>query len=405
MTRDEFLRKHWRGYPAADPQAVAQGRFLGWLSSEKVLLWRHETQVEWTVQQSEICGFLIHGDLISVAKSGEITLVAPWRALGVFQPKSSEFIRAFSNIKNLVGQFFIGQNFLEVMTPSLVRCPGTEPSLEVFQTEWRDGSYREVRFLPTSPELHLKKALAIGWENVFEIRSCFRNGEITEAHQPEFTMIEWYRSWRSLDAIADDVLGLIEFVQAGMSGHQVRTPSRIRRVTMAQLFREHLQEEIRPESSREDYMGMARRLGIRVTEDDSIDDLFFQLFTEKIERGFDPETLMIVSDWPPFQAALARVGASGWAERFEVYWQGLELANAFHELNDPEIQRQRFSEDLLKKVRMGKANIPLDEDFLKALESGIPPSAGIALGVDRLAMAMLGVKTISELRAFPELRD
>ncbi|MBX3039734.1 MAG: EF-P lysine aminoacylase GenX [Bdellovibrionaceae bacterium] len=402
MTREQYLQQKWVPYPVAPPDVVERGRFLGFAEGGELLLWRQEERIQVPYAESEITSFLVPGDLIALSASGDVLLISPWKTQGVYTPIDSRNLRLWSRAKKAVLEFFDTEGFLEVQTPTLVVCPGTEPSLEVFETVLKNGSRSQKRFLPTSPELHLKKALALGWEKVFEMKTCFRNGEITEVHQPEFTMLEWYRAWQGLEPIENDVIALIEFVRSEVGEERARAPRRIERTTMKELFLKNLNVELKPEMTRADYAQIATEAGLRVTDGDGIDDLFFQLFSEKIEASFDPETLVIVRDWPPFQAALARIGESGWAERFEVYWQGLELANAFHELNDPEIQRLRFDEDLRKKKALGKSDIPLDEGFQRALESGLPPSAGIALGVDRLVMALFGIRQIADLRAFPE---
>ncbi len=394
----------WRPYPVAPPDAVEKGRFLGFAGDGELFLWCREERLTLSYRNSEVSRILTSGDLIALSASGDVMLITPWKTSGVYVPLPSRNLRLWSRTRRAILDFFETENFLEVQTPTLVVCPGTEPSLETFETVLRDGSRVRKRFLPTSPELHLKKALAMGWEKVFEMKTCFRNGEITEVHQPEFTMLEWYRAWQGLESLESDVVSLVEFIQREIPEEKIRIPRRVRRATMKELFGEYLDVDLTPAMNRSDYAKIAEKAGLRVTEGDGIDDLFFQLFSERIESRFDPETLMIVRDWPPFQAALARIGENGWAERFEVYWQGMELANAFHELNDPDMQRARFEEDLKKKKALGKSDIPLDEDFQRALESGLPPSAGIALGVDRLVMALFGIRRIADLRAFPEKR-
>ena len=120
---------------------------------------------------------------------------------------------------------------------------------------------------------------------------------------------------------------------------------------------------------------------------------------DKIENQWPADRLVFVDKYPPYQAALARIDQQGWAERFEVYWNGLELANAFHELNDPVLQRQRSTEDIAKRKQFGFRDIELDETFFQALEKGMPPSSGIALGLERLFMALKGIKNIQQIKS------
>lgn len=349
-------------------------------------------------RSSAITEILQPGDLIFVSEGGDVLLLAPWLEAGSFEPLESLRLQPLSRGQAAIREFFLTQDFVEVFTPGLVICPGTEPSLDVFSTKLQKGSQSETRYLPTSPELSLKKALSRGLEKIYEIKNCYRNGEVTDHHQPEFLMLEWYRAWENLSSIERDVENLLIHVMGKLGCTDF---PKVRRTTMPELFKEHLGVDLRADWQREDYSRLALSQGLRVTEAFTVDDLFFQLFTEKIEPRLRPEVLTFVYDWPPFQAALARIGPSGWAERFEVYWRGLELANAFHELNDPTIQLKRFEEDMAKKRDAGKEVLPLDTDFIKALNQGLPPSAGIALGVERLIMAILKIDHIQSLRAFP----
>jgi lysyl-tRNA synthetase class 2 len=182
---------------------------------------------------------------------------------------------------------------------------------------------------------------------------------------------------------------------------KVPGPRRVSRYTVTELFQKYLHFELLPETSLAELKSLAEKTGVDARSAESIDDYFFLIFMDKIESQLPFDELIFVEKYPPYQAALARLTEDGWGDRFEVYWKGLELANAFHELNDPRIQRQRFNEDLQKKKQMGKEEIPLDEEFLQCLEAGLPPSAGIALGVERLFMAFYDVPRISDLKLFP----
>jgi lysyl-tRNA synthetase class 2 len=254
--------------------------------------------------------------------------------------------------------------------------------------------------LPTSPEISLKKMLAGGYEKIFEIRPCFRNGEITDTHQPEFFMLEWYRAYSDLERIKQDVLRLIEFVTE-IEMTQKHEALRFETKTMAQLFDEILDFKLTPTTPAEELAALAERLGLSTRGYELWDDLFYLIFVDQIEPRIQSEHPVFVEKYPPSQAALARLTDDGWGDRFELYWKGLEIANAFHELNDPKIQWARFQEDLAKKRQLGKETPMLDEDFMQALRSGMPPSGGIALGLERLFMASRGLAQIQNLKVFP----
>lgn len=342
--------------------------------------------------------FLTEGDLVAVLSAEEICLLAPQKRSLPRRGLETETLRAWNTYEQGLRDFFKGQGFLELKTPSLVTCPGTEPSLDVFATTLKVGSLVKKFYLPTSPELHLKKALALGAEKIFEIAPCYRNGEVTVRHQPEFLMLEWYRAYDNLISIKKDVEGLVRSLAELL---KVPAPRQVKSFSVAELFKIHCHFDLRPNTTKEELKVLAEQLHVDVRSADSIDDFFFLIFMEKIESQLSSEDLVFVEKYPPYQAALARLTEDGWGDRFEVYWKGLELANAFHELNHPEIQRLRSAEDLEKKKDLKKEVVDLDEEFFDCLDAGMPPSGGIALGVDRLFMALLDISEIAKLRLFP----
>ncbi|KHD89819.1 MAG: lysyl-tRNA synthetase [Bdellovibrio sp. ArHS] len=343
--------------------------------------------------------FLSEGDVVAIISATELVLLAPQKTSLPSRSYNKNLLQQWALYVQGLRDFFTQEGFLELKTPSLVPCPGTEPSLDVFATLLQVGSRKEKLYLPTSPELHLKKALALGAEKIFEIATCYRNGEITERHQPEFLMLEWYRAYDTLAAIKKDVENLVSFLAQRMN---VPGPRKVRSYSIAELFQTYCGFTLRPETTKEELQALAEKIGVDVRSAESIDDYFFLIFMEKIESVLPSDELIFVEKYPPYQAALARLTEDGWGDRFEVYWQGLELANAFHELNDPAIQRLRSAEDLEKKKDLQKEVISLDEEFFQCLEAGMPPSGGIALGVERLFMALLGVGSISEVKVFPQ---
>ena len=355
-----------------------------------------------------VAEFLIPGDLVALKfktsesqdslKSAEIVLLAPQLRPLPSKQLNHQVLQDFGAYLAEIKSFFVNKQFLEVKTPSLVLCPGTEPALDVFATELKIGSRKEQLFLPTSPEIHLKKALALGADKIFEIANCYRNGEVTERHQPEFLMLEWYRAFDNLSTIKSDFISLIDQLckKLGQAG-----PRSVVSYSVAELFKRYCDFDLTPSTSMEELKQLAQKLNVDVRCAETIDDFFFLIFMEKIESKLPPEDLVFVEKYPPYQAALARLTEDGWGDRFEAYWHGLELCNAFHELNDPKIQRERSAEDLVKKSQAGKEAIRLDEEFFECLEAGMPPSGGIAVGVERLFMCLYGITQISHLRVFP----
>lgn len=355
----------------------------------------HKVKFDKAPEHSE---FLDFGDMVAVISVNELVLLAPQLTSLPRRSYDKElFLKWNSYLEHLRG-FFKFNNFVELRTPGLVVCPGTEPSLDVFSTELTLGSRKEKLFLPTSPELHLKKALALGAEKIFEISPCFRNGEVTERHQPEFLMLEWYRAYDTLATIKKDAVDLVTYLSKSL---RVPGPRQVLSYTVAELFKIYCNFTLTPQTSLAELKALAEKLGVDVHSAETIDDYFFLIFMEKIESQLAPEDLIFVEKYPPYQAALARLTEDGWGDRFEFYWKGLELANAFHELNDPSVQRMRSQEDLQKKIAAGKEAIRLDDEFFQCLDAGLPPSGGIALGVERLFMCFFDVKNIKDLRLFP----
>lgn len=411
MTRNEFLKQKWNRYPLL-PKGVS---FFGRI--QNIQRFEHR---EWTLTLAregktrtrnypklflpelpdfEADHLLQVGDLVAISDNGVVTLLAPQQEKLPDLSLRMEQLRLWDEYLHWVREFFRERKFVEIQTPSLVKCPGTEPSLDAFSTELVIGSHREKLFLPTSPELHLKKALALGAEKIFEIRRCFRNGEVTDQHQPEFTMIEWYRAYEDLEAIKRDVTDLVAYL--GIKIPALKGPTGVGSQTVAELFAHHCGYKLKPETSLSELKALAQTLGVDARSATQIDDYFFLIFMEKIESQLPLEQLCFVENYPPYQAALARLSEDGWGERFEVYWRGLEIANAFHELNDPQAQQQRFADDLGKKRILKKEEIPLDDEFMRCLEAGMPPSGGIALGLERLFMALTNTSKITETRLFP----
>lgn len=337
---------------------------------------------------------LIEGDLVALMPQKQIILLAPNLTARKMTDQQWFTHKNWQVFIELVRRVFREKSFLDVKTPSLVLCPGTEPSLESFETEYQLESKKRRLFLPTSPELNLKKLLAEGADKIFEIAPVFRNGEKTERHSPEFLMLEWYRSFAGLHRIKMDVIEVVERL-----AHELKVPGPTGHATytVTDLFKTHCGFELTPETSAAELKALAGQLGVDVTAANCIDDYFFLIFMDKIEYKWSPDHLVFVEKYPPYQAALARTDQNGWAERFEVYWRGFEIGNAFNELNDPTAQRLRAEQDLKTKKLMGKKEINLDEGFFQALDYGLPPSAGIAMGLERLYMALTQIKDISTI--------
>ncbi|MBX3022848.1 MAG: EF-P lysine aminoacylase GenX [Bdellovibrionales bacterium] len=347
---------------------------------------------------------LSDGDLVvvKVKRADEFNVLA--EALDIYvkseaptnippKPHAARFAVFLSRVRD----FFVTRGFNEVLTPSLVRCPGLEPSLEPFATEANYGRLRETVYLPTSPEIHLKKAMAAGWTDIFELKSCFRRGEFSSHHDNEFTMLEWYRGFAGLKMIEDDLRGLVQVLaDEGWS----TTAPQIQVTDFAALFRTHLGFALTPQTNAAELLNLCQQLNVHTTADDSFNDLFHRLLVDRLESEIAEMGPVIVKRFPPSQAALAKLDKDGWADRFEFYWNGLEIANAFNEVNGADEQKQRWADEQRERLRLGSSAVPADPGLIRALRKGMPPSGGIALGVERLYMACAGVIDIRELKLF-----
>lgn len=285
------------------------------------------------------------------------------------------------------------QGFEEVVTPTLVPSGAMEAELYPFQTQWVWGQTRKTFELPTSPEFHLKKLLAAGWGSLFEIKSCFRNEEYSDLHRPEFTMLEFYEVGADSKTLQQTIKTLMQnwLTQAGVD----KAPQ-WKVVKIADLFAE-LGLPLTPKTTPEELRQWCVQAQILTDPTDHFNDLFFRIWLEKIEPYFDPEVILIVEDFPPSQAALAALNAEGWADRFEIYWKGFELGNAFYELQDENRLRERYLTENQKRKKMGRAPHPVDDELLWAT-SRLPKCSGIAIGLERLFMALYGFKSIAEFK-------
>lgn len=292
------------------------------------------------------------------------------------------FLEARSRVLQAVRSFFLGEGFLEVQTPAITLFPAPEVHIEAIPLE---GS----GFLITSPELLMKRLLSAGYEKIFQITPVFRKGERGRFHHPEFTLLEWYRLDADYLDLQQDCRRLLESL-CEVSGRPSHWRYRGRELQGRGAWKVYTVREAFGQ-----FAGW--------TPGPDVDQSRFDMdLVEKVEPRLGFPLPCILMDYPANQAALARLKHDdpSVAERFEVYWAGIELANGFSELTNPDEQRSRFQvvNDLRKKA--GLTPYPLPEAFLKSLES-LPPCAGIALGVDRLVMLLTEADQLDQVVAFP----
>ena len=325
-----------------------------------------------------------------------------------FEDRADALVRRADMVKS-VREFFDRRGYVEVETPALQVSPGMEPHLTAFETSLGEphGDRQQV-YLHTSPEFAMKKLLAAGMHRIFQLARVFRDGERSARHHPEFTMLEWYRTGAGWRDIAEEAA---EFVRAacgpvarrgdatcdlGKPWEFLSVQAAFERYAGIDLLAT-AEDPLNPDT---DMLCMyADGLGVRTAANDAWEDIFFRIYLDRIEPNLGIGTATVLHSYPASMAALARLSPEDGrvSDRFEIFICGLELANGYGELTDAAEQRARFATMTAQRIAEGRAPYPVDEDFLAALESGIPDCAGIALGFDRLVMLASGAERIEDV--------
>jgi len=314
------------------------------------------------------------------------------------------FLRRRAALTAATRAFFAARGYTEVETPYAVVAPGEEVHLRAFRTvrEHPDGR-TEPLWLHTSPEFAMKRLLVGGSGPIFQLARVWRNGEGSALHSPEFTMLEWYRPGADLAGLMDETEAFLRAVLPPVvSCRGVQTSlDRFERMSVADAFARYVGADVLATAG--DAPALAAAAGVRLRPDENWEDLFFRLLLERVEPRIGRDRPTCLTHWPAAQAALARRDPADprVAERFEIYVCGIELANAFVELTDAAEQRARFVADRARRHAASGPDWPMDEDFLAALEHGMPPAAGPALGFDRLAMIAAGADRIGQVLWLP----
>lgn len=320
-----------------------------------------------------------HGESVGIAASG-----APPRKHLV------ERAHALASARS----FFASRGYLEVETPIAIPSPGLDLHLDAFEATPTGvrGGRGAPRYLSTSPEYQMKRLLAAGYGRIFQITRAFRAGEVGERHNPEFTILEFYRPNAGVEAVMRDTEQLVARITGGfvaIDGRSVDVRPPIPRMTLLDAF--------------ERFAGTAPAETLRLAEED--EDSFFSKLAFEVEPALAAlDHGVFVTEFPSSQASLARKKAADprVAERFELYVAGVELCNGFGELTDSAEQRARFERDQASRAAAGKPVYPIDERFLAALTRGMPDAGGNAIGFDRLVALACGTRSIAEVLAFSD---
>lgn len=317
-------------------------------------------------------------------------------------------------VVDAIRAYFKGEGFHEVEAPLLLPTPSTEPFLEVFKTELKDDQgHRWDAFLPSSPEFALKKLLSAGSGSIFTITKSFRNGEgRSSRHNPEFTILEWYRTpgdyWdvaRDFERLMLSVLYQIDPLRGSTLKYQGKEYSLQmpwERISVAEAFQKYAGIDIETMLNEQWLMAKAEEKGYQVNGETTWEEIWNQIMANEIEPQLGKKGPTILYDYPISQAALAKKAQDPrFAQRWEVFMAGLELGNCFCELTDWREQERRCLADLAQRKRLGKTEYPMDTDFIDALKLGMPDTGGIAVGVDRLVALFADVSDIADVLFFP----
>ncbi len=305
--------------------------------------------------------------------------------------KRSKFLQALRH-------FFNDRDYVEISAPNIVKYVGLEPNIEPFELKVMDENGQEFKaYLQTSPELTMKKVLGAGLNKIYYLGPVFRNKESFGGwHNPEFTMLEWYHSPGDMFSIMSELEELLHYLDQLFATNFF---GEIQKKTMSELWQEYLDLDLNNYLEQNQLLGLVKKLSFKPQDSESYAELFYRVFLNKIEPFLKGP--LIVYNYPKALASLSKLDEKGqYAQRFELYYNNLELANAFSELIDSQEQRQRFLQEQKQKYSQNNNLLAIDEEFLKALDY-MSETGGIALGVDRLLQVFLGCQNIDDVLVLP----
>lgn len=314
-----------------------------------------------------------------------------WQPAAEFQQ-----LRQRAQLLNTIREFFAARQVLEVETPLLCRATGSDPQLDFFASRFNNPPHDETLYLQTSPEFAMKRLLAAGSGSIYQICKAFRNGEAGRWHNPEFTILEWYRVGFGLPELMQEVADLLQQVLGSLE---------IVNIAYSELFQQTT--GLNPlVFDLEDYCRFADSQNLAEAETicgDSHSTWLDFLFSHCVETAMLKQRIYLVHGYPAIQSSLARINCDDprIAERFEVFVNGAELGNGFHELCDAAEQEARFDREIAYRRQHDLPAVEKDQRLLDALAAGLPDCSGIAIGLDRLLMLATGSESIEQVLAFP----
>jgi lysyl-tRNA synthetase class 2 len=322
-------------------------------------------------------------------------VVADWRPTAALQQ-----LRQRAQLLAAIRQFFAQRDVLEVETPLLCRATGTDPNLDFFSSQFHSPPQNPTLFLQTSPEFAMKRLLAAGSGNIYQICKAFRNGEAGRFHNPEFTILEWYRIGFRLQELMQEVAELLLVLLA-----DAMPQLSVKQVSYQAIFLEMTGLDALC-FERSLYRNYANSVGAAEADSLCQNDHALWLdfiFSHRVQNAMPREVIFLVYGYPAIQSSLARINPQDprISERFEVFINGIELGNGFFELNDANEQAARFDREIAHRQQQDLPVVAKDQLFLDALQAGLPDCSGVAIGLDRLLMIVTGCTSIEHVIAFP----
>lgn len=321
--------------------------------------------------------------------------------------KIKENLLVKAKIFSAIREFFQKEGFLEMSTPNLVVSPDPSPFNEVLETK---NQKHQRLFLTPSPEFFLKKLLVAGLKNIYEITKAYRDlQESDPLHLTEFTILEWYRSQADYQALMRDCENLLGFIQKKLGiktltyqGKIIPLASPWPRISCKKAFEKYAQINLDEFLNLKKAQSLCRQKGYQVDQKTSWEELYHQVFLNEIEPRLLKRPVVILYDYPAPLAALSQIKKNQpkYAERFEFYLAGLEMGNGYSELTNWQEQEKRLKEDIQTRKKKGMKAFDSDQDFVQALKEGLPKTAGIAVGLDRLVMLFTDSTAIREVSPF-----
>lgn len=322
--------------------------------------------------------------------------------------RNKQILEIRSQILRSIREFFWLENFLEVETPCILRTSGQEPNLQAMKVLVHNEHHEPFTgYLHTSPEYTMKKMLAAGFDNIFTICKAFRSHEsFGGIHNPEFTIIEWYRAHHDFFTLMDDMEHLFQFMSSQLEQHTIGVPEYVKkkwkRTRMRDVWKTHVHVNLDEYLDQKFMYRLCIEKGFKPKADESYEELFYRIFLNVIEPHLGIDCPEILYYYPSPMASLSKRSEKeqGYAERFEVYAGGMELANGFTELNDASEQRMRLEEDKKERARLGLDAYEIDNEFVEAVGM-MPPCTGNSMGIDRIVQVFTGCKNIDDVLILP----